>query len=90
LAFCLRQSIAVREIADMAIEHLASDPLLEAELYPGDLFASLLHAAAAGGLSLEQRSELHDLCGAVQSGLSKIQESIVPDMRVFLGRGADV
>lgn len=69
LAFCLRQGIAVSAVADRAFESLASDPLLEAELYPGDLLAAVIHADGKGWLSGAQRLVLRDICSiAITSG----------------------
>jgi hypothetical protein len=44
LRIMVGQSIGLESLAPLALQILADDPLLEAELYPGDLLFALLHS----------------------------------------------
>ena len=86
IALCLRQSVAVSHVVPIALLALADQPLLEAELYPGDLLVSLLHAAKHADLTADQLSALHDICSAALAGADSIAKSVVPDALAFFGR----
>jgi hypothetical protein len=77
LAFCLRQAIAVPPVADRALELLASQPLLEAEHYNGDLLSAAIHAESNGWLSTGQRDELRDICTSVVARVSGLVENVI-------------
>ncbi len=78
LAFCLRQGIAVPAVMDHAIDLLASQPLVEAELYAGDLLAAAIHAETMGWLGSEQRSELRAICSTAVAQASMLAEDVLP------------
>ena len=86
LAFCLRQGIAVGAVAQRAAAALATQPLVQAEAYPGDLLSSLLHAAQNGSAPAAVVAELWDICSAALAGAESIQESVVPAARAFVGQ----
>jgi hypothetical protein len=74
IAFCLRQGIAVPEVMARAIDTLATQPLVEAELYPGDLLAAAIHAEEKGWLHANQRNELRAICAsAVARGATAVR-----------------
>lgn len=68
LAFCLRQGIAVQAVMEKAVDLLASQPIVEAELYPGDLLSSAIHAEGKGWLTP---------VSAPSSGTSALRRSLV-------------
>src|SRR5689334_2241899 len=68
IAFCLRQGIAVPEVMARAINSLAAQPLVEAELYPGDLLSAAIHAEEKGWLHADQRNELREICLSAVAG----------------------
>ncbi len=84
IAFCLRQGIAVEHLAPLALEVLVDQPLIEAELYAGDLLASLLHAAKQASLPVAQAAELWDICSAALAGAESIQGNVVPAAAAFM------
>lgn len=84
LAFCLRQGIAVGPVAQRAAAVLATQPLVQAEAYPGDLLCSLLHAAQSGTAPAAVVAELWDICSAALVGAESVQESVVPAARAFV------
>lgn len=86
IAFCLRQTVALSHTVPIALEALANQPLVAAELYPGDLLVSLLHAADRSALPVHQLAELHGICSAAIAGADSIQESVVPVALAFAGR----
>ena len=84
IAFCLRQGIAIEHLAPLALNVLVDQPLVEAELYAGDLLASLLHAARKRNLSAAQAAELWDICSAALAGAESIQNNVVPAAAAFV------
>ena len=88
LSFCLRQGIAVAHVAPLALSALAVQPLLEAELYPGDLLVSLIHGATRYGLGAPETAELSDVCSAALARAGTIQESVVPAALAFVASQA--
>ncbi|PPJ42855.1 hypothetical protein C0063_06295 [Pseudoxanthomonas sp. KAs_5_3] len=88
LAFCLRQGIGVAHLAPLAIGALTVEPLLEAELYPGDLLTSLLHAEAHYGLGSDTASDLAEICSVALTGAESIQEIVVPAAAAFVASRA--
>jgi CDI immunity proteins len=83
VAFCLRQSIAVEHIAPVALSLVVTSPLLEAELYPGDLLLSLLYVARKNLLSPQQVSELREVCSYAQVSVEAIATEVVPSLKAF-------
>ena len=81
IAFCLRQSIALQFMVDRAIHFLADAPLLQVELFPGDLLVSLLAAAESATLSETQRSEVWDICASAKAGAESIAQHVLPAIR---------
>jgi hypothetical protein len=63
---------------------LASQPALEAELYPGDLLWAALHAETKGWLSAEQRTELRDICAAAIARVSTLDQEVMTLAREFV------
>jgi hypothetical protein len=53
-------------------------PLIESELYPGDLLAAAIHAEGKGWLNADQQSELRDICSSAVAGASTVQEEVLP------------
>lgn len=88
IAFCLRQGIAVPHVSLLALAALSTQPLLQAELYPGDLLASLLHAAARYSLGAESAAELVEICFAALADAEIIQETVVPAVAAFVASRA--
>jgi hypothetical protein len=86
IALCLRQSVALSSVVPLALAALSEQPLVEAELYPGDLLVSLLHAASRSALSKEESNKLHDICSSALVSADTIAESVVPAALAFLGR----
>jgi CDI immunity proteins len=86
IALCLRQSVALSHLVPLALTALAVQPLVEAELYPGDLLVSLLHAADRAVLSEHETNELYDICSNALVGADTIAESVVPAALAFVGR----
>jgi hypothetical protein len=84
VAFCLRQGIATPHVVPLAISALVKQPFLEAELYPGDLLAAILHAAVRYGMGNNQASELSDICTAALSAAETIEENVVPAALAFM------
>ena len=84
IAFCLRQSIAVKFIVDRAIQVLADTPLLCAEQFPGDLLVSLLTAAEGARLSEAQRNEIWDIYASATAAAGSIAEHVLPAIRASL------
>jgi hypothetical protein len=86
VAFCLRQGVAVAHIATRAMEVLGVQPLVEAELYSGDLLSAAVHAEGKGWLKPAQRAELRDVCSAALAGMAALTESVLPDVAAFVQR----
>jgi hypothetical protein len=86
IALCLRQSVALPHVVPLALAALAEQPLVEAELYPGDLLVSLLHAADRSVLSEQESNELYDICSNALAGADTIAKSVVPAALAFVGR----
>lgn len=86
IALCLRQSTALSHVVPLALAALAEQPLIEAELYPGDLLVSMLHAANLSVLSKEESNELCDICSNALADADSIAESVVPVALTFVGR----
>lgn len=86
IALCLRQSIALSHVVPLALAALAKQPLVEAELYSGDLLVSMLHAADRSVLSKEASNELYDICSRALADAVTIAESVVPAALTFVGR----
>jgi hypothetical protein len=84
IAFCLRQGIATTAVAERAFNLLASQPTMEAELYPGDLLSATLHAEMKGWLSAEQRLELRDICESAIAGASTLAQEVLPAAEEFI------
>jgi hypothetical protein len=88
VAFCLRQGIAIPHVSPLAISALAEQPFVEAELYPGDLLAAILHAAARYGVSNTEAFELSEICTIALSGAETIQNDVVPAALAFVAAQA--
>jgi hypothetical protein len=86
LAFCLRQGIAVPAVASRAIDLLSSQPLIEAELFAGDLLSAAIHAETKGWLSSEQRAELRDICSSAVAGGFTLAEDVLPLAEALMRR----
>lgn len=84
LAFCLRQSIAVPHIAPLAIDLVARQPLIETELFPGDLLLAVVHAARNKLLAPNQLRELRDACSGAIAAAETVAESLVPKAKAFI------
>jgi hypothetical protein len=78
IAFCLRQGIAAPEVMARAIDALAAQPLVEAELYPGDLLSAALHAEEKGWLLADQRNELRAICSSAIAGGATLATDVLP------------
>jgi CDI immunity proteins len=83
IAFCLRQSIAVPQVAELALNLASDNPLLNAEFYEGDLLMSLLHAAKNKLLSVQQLAELRDVCSDAVITAEAVVENVVPTAASF-------
>jgi hypothetical protein len=83
IALCLRQSIALPYVVPLALEALADQPLLDAELYPGDLLWSLLHASRQYSLGISHSQELADICTSAISAVEHLKDSVVPAAAAF-------
>jgi CDI immunity proteins len=90
LALCLRQSVAIAHVVPLSLAALASQPLLEADRYPGDLLSSLLHAAKNSTLSEDQLAALHSVCCAACSDAETIIQHVIPEAMAFLGQVSNV
>ena len=88
IAFCLRQSIALKHIVPLALAILAEQPLLEAELYPGDLLSSLLHATLSHPLTVAEADKLRDICADARASVTTFQSDVLPEIAAFLDRRA--
>jgi len=77
IAFCLRQGIAVPAVMDRAIHLLASQPFVEAELYPGDLLGAAIHAETKGWLNSDQSSALRAIRSAADEDESADSGGVV-------------
>jgi len=84
IAFCLRQSIALDAVVPVALDLLAADPIREAELYPCDLLASLIHVANEGRLSASAMNELSDICSDAIARIDSLATSRRPEIAAFL------
>jgi len=84
IALCLRQLIAVNHVAPIAARLLKSEPMLEAELYPGDLLNALLDADANGRLSADQRAELLVICRSALAQAEGADQTLVGAIRRYL------
>ncbi|MBO6558781.1 MAG: hypothetical protein JJ957_20040 [Pseudomonadales bacterium] len=82
LAFCLRQKIAVSELAPKAIALLEDNPFFEVEYYPGDLLSAVL--SATGELGPDLRTRVFEVCCDFDAGLSTLNESVMPEVRSYL------
>ncbi|WP_430391802.1 contact-dependent growth inhibition system immunity protein [Dyella sp. 20L07] len=89
IAFCLRQSIALPHTIPLAMDLVIEQPLIHAELYPGDMLLSLLHVSKLNALSVSQSAELHDICSAAVAGAETIAESVVPAAKGFMDFSRD-
>jgi CDI immunity proteins len=78
IAFCLRQGIAVPEVIVRAFDALAAQPLIEAELYPGDLLSAAIHAEEKGWLHADQRGQLREICSSAVAGGSTLATDVLP------------
>lgn len=78
IAFCLRQSIAVPYVAELALDLTSANPLLNAEFYESDLLLSLLHAAKNELLSAQQLAELRDACSDAAVKAKAVVECVIP------------
>src|SRR5258708_19361428 len=58
IAFCLRQSIALSHVVPIGLDLLDTNPIVEAELYDGDLLVSLIHASNTYVLTETQTTRL--------------------------------
>ena len=84
IAFCLRQSIALDAIVPVALDLLAADPIREAELYSGDLLASLIHVANSGRLSASDMNELSEICSDAIARIDTLATSRRSEIAAFL------
>jgi len=84
IAFCLRQSIAVPHVAELALDLASKNPLLNAEFYEGDLLMSLLDAAKNKLLSAQQLAELRDVCSDAVISAEAVVENVVPAAESFV------
>ena len=86
LAFCLRQGIALPQVAERAVAALIEQPLVDADGYPGDLLCSLLHAAESYGLPALSESELFGICSDALAAAEAVQELVVPAASAYVAR----
>jgi hypothetical protein len=86
IAFCLRQGIAVPQVMARAIDSLTSQPLVEAELYPGDLLAAAIHAEEKGWLPTDQQNELRAICSSAVAGASTLATDVLPLAESLISR----
>ena len=86
LAFCLRQQIAVAAVMDRVIEILATQALLEAEFYDGDLLLAAIHAERSGWASPAQRSELRDICASASAAIATLVSEVSPEIEDMIRR----
>ena len=84
IAFCSRQSIALAHVIPIALDILVKQPLIEAELYPGDMLVSLLAAAKNKALNKVQLQELYDICANAAAGALTISETVLPAAADFI------
>jgi hypothetical protein len=86
VALCLRQSIAIPYVVPIALAALAEHPLLEAELYPGDLLWSLLHASSHCELSNEHSQEFAEICASAVSAVEHLTGEVLPAARAYVAQ----
>jgi hypothetical protein len=86
IAFCVRQSIALKAVIPLALELAAAQPLLETESYAGDLLVSLLEAAKSNRLSSDDLAELRDICSAALAAAETIAAAVTPEVKQFISQ----
>ena len=84
VAFCLRQSIAVVHVADIALKVTEAQPFVEAELYAGDLLVSLLTAADKSTLNASQLAALESVCDGALAAFDGLSDTVLPAVARFL------
>jgi contact-dependent growth inhibition (CDI) system CdiI-like immunity protein len=83
LRLLIRQSVGLKFLVPCAVKFLGKDPLVEAELYPGDLLAAVLR------VDQSYWSTRPDLAAEVESMIQSIESpssDIAEDIRAFRHR----
>jgi len=86
VAFCLRQTIAIPHVVPIALDLLDVNPIVEAELYDGDLLVSLLLAAEKHALTDLETTRLWDACAGAAAATKTLAETVIPKVDSFFAR----